>query len=139
MFLVGALPSLCLLSALPSAVSLSPALMLSLSPAPFRWEVVELLKRVVLVGLMQLAWYGEVLQVLLGTLLAMSFLLFQLIASPYADASLNLVASISSYCLVVFFSCHSSQVLSTQSVCHNAQCTRHASAPVVVVMRDQRA
>ena len=52
---------------------------------------------------MQLAWYGEVLQVLLGTLLAMSFLLFQLIASPYADASLNLVASISSYCLVVFF------------------------------------
>jgi len=72
-------------------------------PELWWWEVVELLKRVVLVGLMQLVWYGEVLQVLLGTLLAMSFLLFQLAASPYADPSLNLVASISSYCLVVFF------------------------------------
>ena len=72
-------------------------------PEYFWWECIELLKRVVLVGLMQLAWYGEVLQVLLGTLLAVSFLLFQLISLPYADPSINFVASISSYCLVVFF------------------------------------
>jgi len=72
-------------------------------PDFFWYEVVEMFKRVLLVGLMQLAWQGQVLQILLGTLLSATFLLFQLVASPYADVKLNFVASIASFCLVVFF------------------------------------
>ena len=52
-------------------------------PQFFWWELVEMLRRFVLVGLMVLA-QGSMVQLVMGTLLSAFFLLFQVQASPYA-------------------------------------------------------
>jgi hypothetical protein len=73
-------------------------------PQFFWWELVEMLRRLVLVGLMVLA-QGSMLQLFVGTLLSAAFLLFQVQASPYVQLSDNFLASASSFSLVVVFLC----------------------------------
>ena len=63
-----------------------------------------MLRRFVLVGLMVLA-QGSMLQLVMGTLLAAIFLLFQVQASPYKKMSDDFLASGSSFALVAIFLC----------------------------------
>ena len=69
-----------------------------------RWELVEQLRRLILVGLMVLA-QGSILQLVLGALLAAVFLLFQIQANPYQAMDDNFLASSASFALVAFFLC----------------------------------
>jgi len=73
-------------------------------PSFFWWELVEMLRRFVLVGLMVLA-QGSMLQLVIGTLLSATFLLFQVQASPYKNMSDDFLASGSSFALVAIFLC----------------------------------
>ena len=70
----------------------------------FWWELVELFRRFVLVGVMVLG-QGSMMQLVIGTLLAAVFLLFQVQASPYADISDSFLASVASFALVAVFLC----------------------------------
>ena len=70
----------------------------------FWWELVEMLRRFVLVGCMVLA-QGSMLQLVMGTLLSAIFLLVQVQASPYSEIADDYLASASSFGLVAFFLC----------------------------------
>eukprot|EP00966_Prymnesium_polylepis_P138517 3200459-Prymnesium_polylepis.1 len=61
-------------------------------PHVFWWELVEMLRRFVLVGVMVL-YQNTMMQLVVGTLLAAAFLLFQVQASPYVNMSDDLLAS----------------------------------------------
>jgi len=73
-------------------------------PQFFWWELVEMLRRFVLVGLMVLA-QGSMLQLVMGTLLSAIFLLFQVQASPYSEMADDYLASASNFGLVAVFLC----------------------------------
>jgi len=68
----------------------------------FWWELVEMLRRFVLVGLLVLA-QGSIMQIIMGTLLAAAFLLFQVQASPYVVLADDFLASACSFALVAVF------------------------------------
>jgi len=70
----------------------------------FWWELVEMLRRLVLVGVMVLA-QGSMMQLIVGSLLAASFLLFQVQAAPYVEMADDFLASASSFGLVAMFIC----------------------------------
>jgi hypothetical protein len=55
-------------------------------PHIFWWELVEMAKRFVLVGVMVLA-QGSMMQLIMGVLFAASFLLLQVLATPYLSLS----------------------------------------------------
>lgn len=68
----------------------------------FWWELVEMLRRLLLVGLMVLL-QGSMMQMIVGTVLAVAFLLFQVQASPYKSFSDSFLASTTNFCLVIIF------------------------------------
>ena len=70
----------------------------------FWWELVEMLRRLVLVGMMVLA-QGSMMQLVVGSLLAAAFLLFQVQAAPYLEMADDFLASASSFGLVAMFIC----------------------------------
>ena len=70
----------------------------------FWWELVEMLRRFVLVGLMVLA-QGSMLQLVMGALLSAVFLLFQVQAAPYRSSADDFLASAVSFGLVAIFLC----------------------------------
>ena len=68
----------------PTALSESIAFLhREFEPHMFWWELMEMLRRLVLVGLMVL-YPRKILKLVLGTLVSAAFLLFQVQASPYA-------------------------------------------------------
>ncbi|KAL3926830.1 MAG: hypothetical protein SGPRY_003115 [Prymnesium sp.] len=73
-------------------------------PHMFWWELVEMLRRFVLVGLMVL-YQDTMMQLILATLLSAIFLLLQVQASPYRKREDDWLASVSSFCLVVVLMC----------------------------------
>jgi hypothetical protein len=70
----------------------------------FWWELVEMLRRFILVGVMVLV-QGTMMQLVMGTLLSAAFLLFQVQAQPYVQMSDDLLAAFSSFLLTAFFLC----------------------------------
>ena len=74
-------------------------------PHIFWWELVEMLRRFVLVGLMVLAQQLGIMQLILGTLLSAAFLMFQVQASPYAAMADDFLATAASFGVVVVFLC----------------------------------
>lgn len=66
------------------------------------WELVELLRRLVLVGLMVLL-QGSTMQLILGTLVALIFFLFAAQAQPYVSMFDDYFASLCSFSIVVCF------------------------------------
>ena len=63
-----------------------------------------MLRLFVLVGMMVL-FQDTMMQLIVGTLLAAAFLLFQVQASPYVNLSDDLLASALSFCVVAVFLC----------------------------------
>ena len=81
----------------PTALSSSIAFLhKEYEPHMYWWELVEMLRRFVLVGLMVLA-QGSVWQILAGALLSVVFLLFQQQAAPYRKHSDDFFASCASF------------------------------------------
>jgi len=75
-------------------------------PHMWWWELVEMLRRFVLVGLMQVVVeQGSSLQVLLGMMAAIIFLLFQVQANPYLHEADDYLGSACSFCLTAIFVC----------------------------------
>ena len=73
-------------------------------PQFFYWEIVEMGRRFVLVGLMVLV-QGNLMQLIVGTVLSIAFLLFQVQAQPYAEMSDDFLASSCSFALCILFLC----------------------------------
>ncbi|KAL3921489.1 MAG: hypothetical protein SGPRY_004887 [Prymnesium sp.] len=73
-------------------------------PHLYWWELVETLRRFVLVGLMVL-FQDSIMQLIVATILSAIFLLLQVQVSPYRQREDDLLASVSSFCLVVVFLC----------------------------------
>ena len=57
----------------------------------------EMLRRVMLVGVMVLVLRGSVTQLILGTIIVLAYLLLQMQSSPYKDAADNYLASACSF------------------------------------------
>ena len=74
-------------------------------PHMYWWELVEMLRRFVLVGLMVYVCNGSMIQIILGTLFSTIFLLVQVQAQPYVSRLDDQLASSCSFCLVVIFLC----------------------------------
>ena len=71
-------------------------------PQMFWWELVEMVRKLVLVGFM-LLYQGTMLQLMLGTLLSVAYLLFQVQAKPFREISDDYLASAASLAIVVIF------------------------------------
>ena len=72
-------------------------------PQMFWWELVEMARRLTMVGFMVLP--KGMMQLLVGTVLAAAFLLFQVQTSPYMMMSDDFLAGACSFSLVVVFLC----------------------------------
>ena len=68
-----------------------------------RWEVVEMLRRVVLVGIMVLVLRGQITQLVIGTVFSLVYLLLQTQAGPYRDSGDDFLATACSLSLCVVF------------------------------------
>ena len=76
------------------------------APEFFWWEVLEMVRRFLLAGLMSIVNEGSVVQIVLATLFCILYLVIQLQAKPFKNPSDDYVALASSASLaVLFFSC----------------------------------
>ena len=74
-------------------------------PHLFWWELVEMLRRLVLIGLMVVIYNGSMLQLTLGTLCAAILLFFQVQAAPFNEMADDYLAAASSFSLLIFYLC----------------------------------
>ena len=72
-------------------------------PHVFWWELVEMLRRLMLVGLMVIVHNGSLMQLMIGTLCAAVLLFFQVQAAPYIEMADDYLASAASFSLLIFF------------------------------------
>ena len=71
----------------------------------FWWEIAEMLRKFLLVGLFVTIEPGSITQIALATIVTAVFLLVQLQAKPYKSASDDFLASASSFALLMIFFC----------------------------------
>ena len=74
-------------------------------PHFFWWELVEMFRRFLLVGILLLASAGSLMQISIGTLASVFFLLSQMQANPYKQSSDNYLATAASLSLLLYFLC----------------------------------
>ena len=72
-------------------------------PAFFFWELVEVLKKLLLVGVMSVVLPGEVNQLIGGFVIVLCFLVALLVAKPFQRAEDNVIALASNFGLALFF------------------------------------
>jgi hypothetical protein len=73
----------------------------------FWWELVEMLHRFLLVGLMVVVRNGTMLQLVIGTLISAVFTVMQVQAAPYIEITNDYLASVTAFSLLVVFLCSS--------------------------------
>ena len=71
----------------------------------FWWEIAEMLRKFLLVGLFVVIEPGSVTQIALATIVTAVFLLVQLQSKPYKSASDDFLASAASFALLMLFIC----------------------------------
>jgi hypothetical protein len=74
-------------------------------PICFWWEIPEMVRRFLLVGLFVVIEPGKMIQLALGTIVSAVYLLVQLQAHPYKDPANDALASASSFSLLMVFIC----------------------------------
>ena len=74
-------------------------------PQFYWWEIVEMTRRVVLIGLMVTIQQGTLLQIVLGALFTAVFLVVQMQAKPYVKETDDFLALSGSFSLLVIFLC----------------------------------
>ena len=72
-------------------------------PEFYWWELTELCRRFILLGLFVNLSPGSVLQLMLGTVVSAAYLVLQLFAQPFKLTSLNYTSGLASFSIVVFF------------------------------------
>ena len=73
--------------------------------ATWWWELAEMLRKFLLVGLFVVVEPGSIRQVVLATMVCVVFLMVQMQARPYANASDDFLACAASFCLQMLFFC----------------------------------
>ena len=71
----------------------------------FWWELVEMLRKFLLVGLFVTVQPGSIMQIAVGTIVAATYLMVQLQANPYRNRSDNYLAVAASFSLLMVFFC----------------------------------
>ena len=71
----------------------------------FWWELAEMLRKFLLVGLFVVVQPGSIMQIALGTIVCASFLMVQLQAKPYKSKTDDFLAAASSFALLMLFFC----------------------------------
>ena len=74
-------------------------------PECFWWELMEMLRKFLLVGLFVTLMPGTIMQVSVGTIVCATYLMIQLQASPYKNQSDDYLAVASSFSLLMVFFC----------------------------------
>ena len=74
-------------------------------PSFFWWEILEMLRRFLLVGLMSIVLEGSVVQLMIASLFCILYLIVQLQARPFKEAGDEYVALVSSASLAVLDLC----------------------------------
>jgi len=74
-------------------------------PECFWWELMEMLRKFLLVGLFVTVMPGTIMQISLGTIVCAVYLMVQLQASPYKNRSDDYLAVASSFSLLMVFFC----------------------------------
>ena len=69
----------------------------------FFWELVEVMKKLVLVGVMSIVMPGEIYQLVIGFIVVLCFLVTLMIAKPYKRAEDDVIALAAGFGLVLFF------------------------------------
>ena len=69
----------------------------------FFWELVEVLKKLVLVGAMSVVVPGEINQLVIGFIIVLCFLVALMVAKPYKRPEDDVIALTSGFSLVMFF------------------------------------
>ena len=69
------------------------------------WELAEMVRKFLLVGLFVTLEPGSILQIAIGTIVCAAFLLVQLQAKPYKNAADDYLAAASSFALLMLFMC----------------------------------
>jgi len=74
-------------------------------PAYYWWELVEMVRRLLLIGLFVLIERGSVTQLIVGLVYCLAHLLVQLKAAPYNMLGDNFVADASNFAMTILFVC----------------------------------
>ena len=74
-------------------------------PEFFWWEIAEMTRRFLLVGLAVILQPGSVFQIIFGTMISFTYMFLQRSCSPYSDPDDDFIASTSSFLLVLCFVC----------------------------------
>lgn len=92
-----------ILSGRPTALSRATAFLhQEYEPRFFWWELLEMLRKLVLVGIMVL-FQGNMMQIVVGCFLSVMFLLFQVQANPFIQMADDFLATSTSFGLVICF------------------------------------
>ena len=91
-------------------------------PHMWWWELVEMLRRLLLVGLMQIVVAsGSALQIILGTVFSVVFLLFQVQSNPYVSLHDDHLSTACSFALTSIFICSIAFKYSSMTDLHDIQ------------------
>ena len=71
----------------------------------FWWELMEMMRKFLLVGLFSNVATGSITQIAIGTIFSATYLMVQLQAAPYKNTSDDFLAAASSFSLVMVFFC----------------------------------
>ena len=74
-------------------------------PEFYWWELAEMLRKFLLVGLFVVFEPGSITQIITGTIVCAVYLMIQLQARPYVNRSDDYLATASSFCLLMVFFC----------------------------------
>jgi len=74
-------------------------------PTSFYWELMEMLRKFLLVGLFVTFQPGSILQITLATIVCATYLMVQLQAAPYKNQSDDFAAAAASFSLLMVFFC----------------------------------
>ena len=97
-------------------------------PHLFWWELVEMLRRFVLIGIMVVVYSGSMLQLTIGTLCAAILLFFQVQAAPFNDMADDYLAAAASFSLLILFLCRWAVAAPLPA---SAPFARRPSAPII--------
>ena len=71
--------------------------------AYFFWELIDVLKKLVLVGFMSLVMPGSISQLMVAFVIVLTFLVILMVAQPYKRVEDNVIGLASGFCLVMLF------------------------------------
>jgi len=91
--------------------------------ATFWWELMEMLRKFLLVGVMVLVEPGAILQISIGTITCAAYLIVQLKAAPYRNREDGFLADASSFSLLILYFCCTVYKFDTLMAADNLQMT----------------